>query len=73
MLESSLKKLRLVTDSRIAKILLEPKIYEQACNIIGQEKYSQRIKLQLIIGFTNACKTFKAKIFVQKNLLPLVC
>jgi hypothetical protein len=73
LLESCLKKLRLVTDSRIAKILLESKIYELACNIIGQEKYSQRIKAQLLVGFANACKTFKAKIFVQKSLLPLVC
>lgn len=26
----------------------------------------------MLNGFTNACKTFKAKIFVLKNLLPLV-
>jgi hypothetical protein len=73
MLEASIKKLKLVTESRISKILLEPKIYDQACNIIGQERFSQRIKLQLLIGFVNACKNFKAKIFVQKNLLALVC
>lgn len=40
--------------------------------MIGQEKYSQRIKTQLLLGFANACKAFKARIFVQKNLLPLV-
>ena len=70
--ETSIKKLKLVSESRIAKILLEPKIYELSCNIIGQDKYSQRIKLHVLNGFTNACKTFKAKIFVLKNLLPLV-
>jgi hypothetical protein len=43
------------------------------CNIIAQDRYSQKLKTGLMVGFTNACKTFKAKIFIIKNLMPLVC
>jgi hypothetical protein len=35
-LEANLKKLRLVTETRIARILLEPRLYELCANIIGQ-------------------------------------
>ena len=71
-LENGLKKLKLITETRIARILLEPKIFELGCNIISHDRYSQKIKASLIVGFTNACKTFKAKTFVLKNLMPLI-
>lgn len=71
-LESNLKKLKLITESRIARILLEPKMFDLCCNIMGQEKYCQKIKASIATGFTNACKTFKAKLFVLKNLMPLI-
>lgn len=72
-LEANLKKLKMITETRIAKILLQPKVYELSCGIIGQDRYSQKIKTCLVQGFTNACKTFKAKIFILKNFSPLMC
>lgn len=71
-LESNLKKLKLITETRIARIVLEPKIFDLCCNILSQDKFNQRIKAAITLGFTNACKTFKAKLFVLKNLMPLI-
>ena len=72
-LESNLKKIKLISETRIARILLEPKIFELAVNIISQDKYSQKIKAAILNGFVNACKTFKGKIFIMKNMMPLLC
>jgi hypothetical protein len=70
--DSCLKKLKQITETRIARILLEPKIFELVVNIIGQDRFSQKIKGAVLVGFANACKTFKAKMFVIKNLMPML-
>ena len=36
------------------------------------EKFHQKIKLAVLTGYVNACKTFKAKMYIIKNLLPLI-
>ena len=72
-LESNLKKIKLITETRIARIFLEQKIFELTTNIIAQERFSQKIKAAIIQGFVGACKTFKGKIYIMKNLMPMLC
>lgn len=48
-------------------------MFELSCNIIGQDRFNQKIKAAIVVGFVNCCKNFKAKIFIIKNLMPLVC
>jgi hypothetical protein len=35
LVDNNIKKIKLISETRIAKILLESKIYDLACNIIG--------------------------------------
>ena len=71
-IEGNLKKIKLFTESRVAPILLERKIYEIVCNILAKDEFDQRIKAALTNGYAQACKQFKARMFVIKNIVPLL-
>lgn len=71
-LESNLRKLKLITETRLAAILLEPKLNEICTNIISQDYFHQKIKATLLMGYASACKTFKVRLFVIRKVIPLL-
>ena len=62
----------MVTETRVAKALLEKKIFDCVANIVSQERYPQKVKACILNGVAGITKTFKTKMFVLKHLIPLV-
>ena len=73
LVDNNLGKLRLVTHSRISKILLEPKVFDLACSILRHTNIPFPIRTLVLEGFANACKSIKARVLVIKELMPLLC
>ena len=73
MLDTNLGKIRLVTHTRISKILLEPKVFDLSCEILRQTNIPFPLRTLILEGFANACKTTKARVLVIKELMPLLC
>ena len=62
----------MITETRVAKALLQKKIFDSVSNIVGQERYPQKIKGCILNGVVAAAKSFKGRMFVLKHLIPLI-
>lgn len=68
--ETNARNLKLVSETRICHILLEPKFLIICKTIFLNEKISENVKKTLLGGFANAIRNHKNRVAIITNIVP---
>lgn len=69
-LEINLKNVKLVTESRISHVLLEPKFVLLCKRLLESENVNIQIKSCILSGYTSSIRNYKNKQSVIKSIVP---